>query len=619
MNRAGFRTLGIFVAIAGLVAVGGPFAMRSAHADVAADVQIKLPADPRHVVLSWDARRADLPRNKDGPTLQVRADGAVFVTDPHGSGRPIEAKLSSAQLHELLRFVIAEQGVFDIDQKRLQNASGATPAGSGARSVTLCVSVDGRDRELHCTDPAGNAARGAEAARLAAIERRLERLTAWAYAGGDAGVESTLAAANAQLRRDFPDAPPLAGDDVRTAVQRTDGSSQVVFERRAVAADHNPFSFVYARVEKDTATADARVVIRADLATADAAGPALKQKRKGPFNIVPTPIAQEKGVNWNYPIVYVRVPRDPENLPQFANTHPPTVMPVGSELIVLHPDGHEDVLVPVGDKEAVTDPFVSFDGQWVYFVKFYDVRPKSNAPPAGSDIFKVHVATRKVVQLTHQGFTPNAGAVAAAATTPEALKQQQQSKKPQPYLNGRGVYNLGPCPAPGGKVVFTSDRNAFKAAPGGTGHPFAQQLFVMDDDGRNVENIGHLNLGGVLHPLILTDGRIIFTTNETQGLRGGYSSGASGASTPTAPTGTRSSARTTATCFTSTPSSPTASSSSATITPAASPAASARSTACRPTHPPASPNSAPPTPTTRATAPARRWRRCRSSRTASSR
>jgi len=61
-------------------------------------------------VLSWDARRSDLPRNKDGPTLQVRANGTVAVTDPHGSGRPVEAKLSAAQRDELLRFVVGEPG-----------------------------------------------------------------------------------------------------------------------------------------------------------------------------------------------------------------------------------------------------------------------------------------------------------------------------------------------------------------------------------------------------------------------------------------------------------------------------------------------------------------------------
>src|SRR5262249_13093463 len=50
-----------------------------------------------------------------------------------------------------------------------------------------------------------------------------------------------------------------------------------------------------------------------------------------------------------------------------------------------------------------------------------------------------------------------------------------------------------------------------------TSHAF--QLTVMDDDGSNVETIGHLNLGCALHPVILSDGRIMFSSLENQGLR----------------------------------------------------------------------------------------------------
>src|SRR5262249_41063213 len=42
---------------------------------------------------------------------------------------------------------------------------------------------------------------------------------------------------------------------------------------------------------------------------------------------------------------------------------------------------------------------------------------------------------------------------------------------------------------------------------------------VMDDDGSNVEEIGFLNNAGALHPVILTDGRIIFSSLESQGVR----------------------------------------------------------------------------------------------------
>ena len=39
----------------------------------------------------------------------------------------------------------------------------------------------------------------------------------------------------------------------------------------------------------------------------------------------------------------------------------------------------------------------------------------------------------------------------------------------------------------------------------------------MDDDGANVECIGHLNLGTALHPVVLMDGRLIFSSLESQG------------------------------------------------------------------------------------------------------
>ncbi len=82
----------------------------------------------------------------------------------------------------------------------------------------------------------------------------------------------------------------------------------------------------------------------------------------------------------------------------------------------------------------------------------------------------------------------------------------------------RGVHNLAPCPVPGGKVVFVSDRNGYRGVREQT--QAAVQLFVMDEDGSNVELIGPMNLGGALHPTPLKDGRVMFSSLETQGLRG---------------------------------------------------------------------------------------------------
>ena len=72
-------------------------------------------------------------------------------------------------------------------------------------------------------------------------------------------------------------------------------------------------------------------------------------------------------------------------------------------------------------------------------------------------------------------------------------------------------------PLPGGKLVFVSNCNAFRPPK----HPSPTlQLFVMDEDGGNVECIGHLNIGMALHPTVLTDGRVMFSSLESQGLRG---------------------------------------------------------------------------------------------------
>ena len=81
----------------------------------------------------------------------------------------------------------------------------------------------------------------------------------------------------------------------------------------------------------------------------------------------------------------------------------------------------------------------------------------------------------------------------------KSLRDLMDTIKAEPgktHLN-YGVLNLGPSPLPGGKIVFVSNRNAFRPPK----HPSpCLQLFVMDEDGKNVECIGHLNLGMALHP-----------------------------------------------------------------------------------------------------------------------
>jgi hypothetical protein len=229
-----------------------------------------------------------------------------------------------------------------------------------------------------------------------------------------------------------------------------------------------------------------------------------------PINIVPKPVSSDASVKLDYDIVYVRAPRKGDavgtNWPEISN---PVFMDAGADLMLLRPDGSEEVLVK-GGEGSVTDPMVSFDGEWVYYSRFHDMKNASvvQGPTGGADIFKIHVKSRKTVRLTHQQFTPNTG----------AGNWSDDFRTPEPGKNslGYGVFNMGPCPLPGGKIVFASNRNGFKPPKR---VPHVLQLFTMDEDGSNVECIGHLNLGMALHPVVLRDGRIMFSSLESQGLR----------------------------------------------------------------------------------------------------
>jgi hypothetical protein len=221
---------------------------------------------------------------------------------------------------------------------------------------------------------------------------------------------------------------------------------------------------------------------------------------RDPLNMEPPHITKDRTVKYDYDIVYVRTPRKhADGKSRWSEVGDPRTVEPGADLVLLHPDGKEEVLVRVDENESVADPYVSFDGKSVYYAKFHDALNHK-----GSDLYKIHVPTRKIVRLTQQVFTPNTGAA-------------DWSKKSLPAW---GVYNLGPCPVPGGKLAFVSDRNAFKATnPGYAPNALALQLFLMDEDGGNVECIGHLNLGMALHPTILQDGRIMFSSLESEGLR----------------------------------------------------------------------------------------------------
>lgn len=216
-----------------------------------------------------------------------------------------------------------------------------------------------------------------------------------------------------------------------------------------------------------------------------------------------------------YDIVYVRQPRfgDDTNTTWPEVSHPAAIDP-GADLMLLHPDGSEELLV-AGGNGAVTDPFVSFDGEWVYYSLFPDMRqPAINAqrglPYQGADIYRIHLQSRQIERLTFGEFTPNTGAGSFDESDPVNPGSQYDRL-------GYGILNLGPVPVAGGKIAFTSNRNGF-APPKGFTRP-TMQIFVMDEDGSNVTPIAPMTISSALHPTPLRDGRLMFSSHEDQGLR----------------------------------------------------------------------------------------------------
>ncbi|MCG8463072.1 MAG: hypothetical protein MI919_42865, partial [Holophagales bacterium] len=215
-----------------------------------------------------------------------------------------------------------------------------------------------------------------------------------------------------------------------------------------------------------------------------------------------------------YDIVYVRQPRagDLTNTIWPEVFHPARAEP-GADLMLLHPDGSEEILVDC-TVCSVTDPFVSFDGEWVYYSLFHDLTrlngQRKDLPLDGADIYRLHLRDRTTERLTHGEFTPNTGA---------GRWDESNPLDPPNDFNrlGYGILNLGPCPLPGGRVAFTSNRNGFTPVKAFTSP--VMQLYVMDEDGQNVTPIAPMTLNSALHPTPLRDGRIMFSSYESQGLR----------------------------------------------------------------------------------------------------
>src|SRR4051812_47333835 len=84
------------------------------------------------------------------------------------------------------------------------------------------------------------------------------------------------------------------------------------------------------------------------------AAPPASEKYLGPISIEPPPIASDKTVTYDYDIVYVRAPRrEADGRSKWAEVGDPRSMEPGADLMLLHPDGKEEVLVAAEGNESI--------------------------------------------------------------------------------------------------------------------------------------------------------------------------------------------------------------------------------------------------------------------------
>ncbi len=139
----------------------------------------------------------------------------------------------------------------------------------------------------------------------------------------------------------------------------------------------------------------------------------------------------------------------------------PVTMEPGADLMLLHPDGKRGA-ARRGRRRLGHRP----DGlvrRRVGLLRAH-LQPAEGAASGtrrgrGRTSSRSTCQTRKIVRLTNQKFTPNTGAAELVEAT---TARRRRARSHFEY----GVFNMGPCPLPGGRIVFTSNRDGFRPGQG---------------------------------------------------------------------------------------------------------------------------------------------------------
>jgi hypothetical protein len=266
--------------------------------------------------------------------------------------------------------------------------------------------------------------------------------------------------------------------------------------------------------------------------------------------------AAPQDVGIDYDIVYVRYARDGDNNSlTLPSGEQPYYIHKGGDLVLLHPDGSQDILVGCRDDAdvasylaeqsdtdvngnpasawpdcSVQDPVVSVDGEWVYYAKYTNVTAGSSdnswiGMGTPTFIFKMKIegagTLHQEIQLTND--------------TASGYENDRYAGNSFPADRiPSGVRDLGPALLPNGDIVFTSNRSGLIPGRHGTNTNInptfrmqVDQLYRMSDhDGsepnKNLRVIGRSVQHLAQHPTVLHDGRVLFANWDDPAMKYRY-------------------------------------------------------------------------------------------------
>lgn len=236
-----------------------------------------LPKDPKAVVISFDYKGGFTPpRKKDAPALSILRDGTVQMPDRFGLAKDVTGNISEAELQSILRLAIEDNKFFEFDPAKVKEK--IKKAEAGMKFVPRIADAPNSVIEIRLADKTHKVSQYAlgfivnqyptvkELQQLNAIQTRLNHVMNLTRLGGEKKLAEMLKLANAELKKQEPNAEPFAASELQSASQRQDGTLYVSFHRRFNTADGKPDykRYVSASIQIP-AGGKAKVTVRAKL------------------------------------------------------------------------------------------------------------------------------------------------------------------------------------------------------------------------------------------------------------------------------------------------------------------------------------------------------------------